>query len=85
LVAFQPVNFAVDEILTAIRRRGYIVSVHRMREYVEMHAILIVSPDDPPRIARCGDGDDGAAQLECAKALEEMIDAPPNENRQTVE
>jgi hypothetical protein len=42
-----------DEIISRIRSRGYGVSVHHMREYVETHAVLLAKPDEyyPSRAA----------------------------------
>jgi hypothetical protein len=61
-----------------LKLRGVVVDrlLHRMREYVEMHAILIASPDEPPKIARCGDGDGDEAQNTCAKMLTDIIVMP---------
>ena len=68
---------AVDYILRNLRRNGWAVSVHLMSEYVEMHAVKLDALDDPPKIARCGDGDDDLAQLTCAKVLAEMCHDHP--------
>jgi hypothetical protein len=44
-------------IIRFIESLGYAVSVHHMREYVEMHAILLKDPDAGYHLARNGDGD----------------------------
>jgi hypothetical protein len=60
-----------DAILHQIKALGYAVSVHRMREYVELHAVHLTG-DEIPHVARCeGDGDDQVYQAACARA--EMV------------
>jgi hypothetical protein len=55
-------------ILQQIEALGYAVSVHRMREYVELHAVAL-SGDEIPHVARCeGDGDEATYQAACALA-----------------
>lgn len=43
-----------DAIFRQIRDQGYAVSVHHMREYVELHAVHL-SGDEVPHIARRGE------------------------------
>lgn len=57
-------------ILRGIEWRGYAVSVHRMREYVELHAVSLTG-DGPVHIARC-EGDSGDKVRQDALALAEM-------------
>ena len=47
------------------------MSTHRMRHYVEMHAVPL-SGEGELKLARCGDGDDDEAVYRCACALAEM-------------
>jgi hypothetical protein len=46
------VEATTEEILRNIRRMGFMVTVNRMGEYIEMHAIKLLSCDDPVKIAR---------------------------------
>src|SRR3954462_3794643 len=58
-------------ILRQIEDLGYAVSVHHMREYVELHAVRL-SGDEIPHVARCeGDGEEELYQA--ASALAEMV------------
>ena len=59
-------------ILKQIESLGYVTSVHRMRDYVEMHA-LRPSNTDELYLARDGDGDDEVACYRCACALAEAV------------
>jgi hypothetical protein len=45
-----------DALIRQIEVLGYAVSVHRMGDYVEMHAVFLKDPE-LVLIARCGDGD----------------------------
>jgi hypothetical protein len=54
---------------SSFANRGYAVSV-------EMHAVKLDAPDDPPKVAR-SEGDDEASALTCAKAIAEMTIVVP--------
>jgi hypothetical protein len=51
---------------------GYATSVHRLGEYVEMHAVPLANPEQLV-LVRDGDGDDAAACYRCACALAEAV------------
>ena len=59
------------ELIRRIEGAGFRVSVHHMREYVELHAVQL-SGDGPARVARCeGDGD--AELYQAVRALASML------------
>jgi len=68
---------AAASTVRQIESHGYAVTVHHMREYVELHAVHL-NGDGVPRVARCeGDGD--AETYQAAKALAEMVGVHPGE------
>ena len=62
---------AAREVCRRIENGGYAVSVHHMREYVELHAVPL-SGDGVPHVARC-EGDGKAELHQAAMALAEMV------------
>ena len=72
----EDLSAAASHIISRVEEAGYAVSVHRMREYVELHAVSLTG-EEPVHIARCeGDSDDTARQA--ALSLAEMVPAAPD-------
>ena len=68
------VTFAVRTILRAIERADFHVSVHRMIDYVERHAVPCVDPARMLHLARVDGGDGPERVHECAVELARMVD-----------
>ena len=60
-----------NAILRQVEALGYAVSVHHMREYVELHAVHL-SGEGIPHVARC-EGNGEAELYRAACALAEMV------------
>jgi hypothetical protein len=60
---------ATSALIRRIRDAAFVVSVHHMGEYVELHAVHL-SGGGAPHVARC---DGGAQTYQAAKALAEMV------------
>jgi hypothetical protein len=61
-----------DSILAQIKSLGYATSVHRMGDYIEMHAVELAHPENQ-HIARVV-GSDGPDECDrCAAMLAQMV------------
>lgn len=67
-------------VLDQIEAISYATSVHRMRDYVEMHALELQNPDNQ-HIARVVEGDGAEACDKCACLLAEMLGITRKENK----
>jgi len=61
-----------DPILQRIRELGYKVSVFKINDTVEMHAVKL-DCTEPPQIARCNDGDGPDEEYRCACLLAQAV------------
>jgi hypothetical protein len=61
-----------DALVQRIERGGYAVSVFRMRDYVEMHAVQLKEPC-PQHIATVWDGDGEKHLYHCCIELARMV------------
>ena len=78
--ARTPLEFSdlTDALIHPIELGGYAVSVHRMGDYVEMHAVRLKEPC-PQHIATVWDGDGEEHLYRCCIELARLVGIQPGE------
>lgn len=66
-----------DVLIHRIERGGYAVSVYRMGDYVEMHAVRFGEPH-ARHVARVADGDEEEHLYQCVREVARMAGLEPD-------